>query len=472
MQLTDHQKTELAKATAGNIGLLTGNPGSGKSTTIAAYIRSLLSSNGRGSIAVAAPTGKAARRMTESLRGQGIELNATTIHRLLAYTYVDGHGSFGFNRSNPLPHRHVFIDEWSMGDVGLMSHLMAARKRDTQYIFIGDPNQLPPVGHGAPLRDMIAMRLPHGHLSEVHRNAGQIVRCCKSIVEKQRFVSSESLSISTDCKQCRGRGYTSGIPDDESAEDCIACGGTGEVESENLYVDSDWKKTSDQIQLIQDWLSPSSMLFDCELESVDPIWDCQVIVPLNEKSEVARKPLNKLMQGWLNPDGEQAKGNPFRVGDKIVCSKNGWYLAAPDCPMDEQNDEGRVYCANGEQARVIEISSTSTIAELTLPERRVRVGKSKGDDGDESGRWELAYAISAHKSQGAEWKYVIVIGDESGASRWLCDRHWLLTAISRGQRACVCIAKPNTLQDWCRKTHLMKRRTFAVEKYHELLVAK
>lgn len=441
MQLTDHQSEQLAIATRGKIGLLTGNPGSGKTTTLASYIRSLLAAgNELGSIAVAAPTGKAARRITESLQTQGINLTATTIHKLLGYAYAEGHGFFTFCRSMPLPFRFVFIDEASMADVSLTSYLLAARNRNSQFILIGDPNQLPPVGRGAPLRDLIDMRIPRGHLSEIHRNAGMIVRCCKSIVEDQRFQSSKAFDFEV---------------------------------GENLFVDADWKTTAEQIETIKAWLDPTSALFDGSANAVDSIWECQVIVPLNEKSEVARKPLNKLMQGWLNPDGEQAKGNPFRVGDKIVCSKNGWYLAAPGCPREEQNEEGRVYCANGEQARVTEVAEKSTIAELTLPDRIVRVGKAKGDkDGEESGKWELAYCISAHKSQGAEWPYVIVVGDESGGARWLCDRHWLLTAISRGQRACVCVAKPATLQDWCRKTHLKQRRTFAVEKYHQLLVTK
>jgi exodeoxyribonuclease V alpha subunit len=436
MQLTDHQQSELHNATLGTIGLLTGGPGSGKTTCLAHLVRDLQQRNGHGGMAAAAPTGKAARRMTENLAERGVRLTATTIHRLLGYSYADGAGFFSYCRSNPLPHQFVFIDEASMIDSSLMASLLAARRKGTHILFIGDPNQLPPVGHGAPLRDMIAMGLPGGHLREIHRTAGRIVKCCKSIAGQGKWEASREIDLEN---------------------------------GENLYVDREWRTPEEQIQSLRDWLDSSSAAWDGFERTVDPIWDSQVIVPLNEKSEVSRKKLNPILQGFLNPSGKQAKGNPYRQGDKIVCGKNGWYLAAPGCPEEELNDERRVYCANGEQARVIEVEERHTICELDTPTRLVRVSKPrKSENDDDTGKWELAYAISCHKSQGAEWPAIFLIGDEASGAKWLCDRHWVLTGISRAKQLCVCIAKPQTLAGWCRKSHLWQRRTMAVEKMKEL----
>jgi len=322
-----------------------------------------------------------------------------------------------------------------MIDSSLMASLLAARRKGGHVLFIGDPNQLPPVGHGAPFRDMIALGVPRGHLTEIHRNAGRIVKTCKLIAEEGKWQHSPEIDLAA---------------------------------GENLHVDREWKNPAEQTQALRDWLDPTSAAWDWSQDVVDPIWHAQVIVPLNEKSEVSRKKLNPMLQGYLNPTGKQAKGNPYREGDKIVCGKNGWYLAAPGCPSEEMNDQRRVYVANGEQARVIEVDGGNTICQLDTPDRLVRVSKPRSSGDDDTGKWELAYAISCHKSQGAEFPVVFVVGDESSGAKWLCDRHWVLTGISRAKQLCVCIAKPQTLSDWCRKSHLWKRKTMAVEKMREL----
>lgn len=448
---TPHQLTELAKATRGKIGLLTGGPGVGKTTIAGHFIRDELRA-GR-SVVASALSAAAARRLTIKLNDWGINLEATTTHRMLGYAYSEGHGHFTYGRGNPLEVDNIVIDETPMQGTDLLASVFAARRRGSRILLLGDIGQLSPIGHGSPFRDMLGMYLPHGHLTEIHRNAGRVVKCCKSIAEQQQFESSRTIDIKP-----------SGSDHDD----------------ENLWVDEVWKTPDDQTNALKDWLSPTSDFFDVTGAGCsDPIWDIQVICPLssrNKKSPLSARHLNPKIQSWLNPDGRQVKGNQFREGDKVMCVDNGWYIAAPGCPRDVMTEERKVYVANGNQGRVIEVAPQSTIVEFDLPHRIVRFGKARRKSADESeenaGKLELAYAITVHKFQGSQAPGIIFVGDESGGANWVADRHMVLTAVSRMERLCVCIAKKSTLRDWCRKSHLNKRKTFLPDKFFELMVAK
>jgi exodeoxyribonuclease V alpha subunit len=273
------QPTELAKATAGVLGVLAGRPGTGKTYTLAALIRAL----GARRIAVCAPTGKAAVRPTESLACDGLTMQATTIHRLLGVESADGGWQFKHNHDCRLPMDFIIVDESSMIDVPLMASLLDARPAGCHVLFVGDPDQLSPVGHGAPLRDMMAAGVPYGLLTEIRRNSGQIVRTCKAIAERKRFPVSDQLA--------------------PKAGDNLVVVDAGTPERQIAIL----KTTLERIQAAGRW---------------DVFDDVQILVAVNEKSPLGRKPLNKILQGVLNPNGEKAEGSPFRVGDKVVCGKN------------------------------------------------------------------------------------------------------------------------------------------------------
>ena len=183
--ISQHQKQQLTIATSNRVGLLTGTPGTGKTYTLAKFVRDWGDRYGLGSIAVCAPTGKAGVRCTESMLAAGVDIEATTIHRLLGVgrNGHDGEGwGFEYNAENPLPHACIVVDETSMVSASLMADLLAATTPHTRLVFVGDPHQLPPVGHGAPLRDLIRTeRIPHGELSEIWRNDGGVVRICREI---------------------------------------------------------------------------------------------------------------------------------------------------------------------------------------------------------------------------------------------------------------------------------------------------
>src|SRR5262245_18938904 len=186
--LSPHQREQLSRATAGPVGAFIGSPGTGKTFCIASLIRALADRHGLESIAVAAPTGKSATRCTAAIQRHGIDLTASTIHRLLGVR----NGSsdvfrFEHGENNPLPYRFVLIDESSMLDTDLAASLFSTCAPGTHVLFVGDPYQLPPVGHGVPLRDLLHAGLPQGELTEIQRNAGMIVRACAAIKADRRF---------------------------------------------------------------------------------------------------------------------------------------------------------------------------------------------------------------------------------------------------------------------------------------------
>lgn len=452
--LSDHQRSELANTTTGLISVLAGSPGTGKTYCSAALIRSVIAQFGQSKVAVCAPTGKAAVRVTEAMHNNGINMKALTIHSLLKVEASGGDGfSFSFGRNFPLPYQFVIIDESSMIDTGLMSSLLAARGKGTHFLFVGDTNQLAPVGHGAPLRDMIAAGIPTGTLTEIRRNSGRIVKACAEIRDKHNFQASQKIDPTI---------------------------------GENLYI-IERETPEEQIEQLK---SIMGQFLNAPDRKHDPIWDIQIIVAVNKRSPLGRKPLNLKLQDLLNPDGQGAPGSPFRVGDKIINTKNGWLPQPPDAPYNpEANDDGKLYVANGEQAEVLQVESNKTICRLQNPDRIVLIPRGTQDDANEqepdSGsapvredeeekqstgtgcNWELGYAISGHKSQGSEWQIVIVMVDENGAAKMVCTRNWLYTALSRGKTLVLLIGKKEVAESFCHRDGL-RRKTFLVERLKEL----
>ncbi len=454
----EHQRERIATTLQGVIGILGGIPGSGKSYVAAAVVRTLMTLYGSNNIAVCAPTGKAAVRVTEAMQANGIQLRARTIHSLLGVAQAaedgDRDGTWGFthNEKNPLSFKFIVVDESSMIDTDLMRSLLAARGTGCHVLLIGDVHQLAPVGHGAPLRDMIAAGVAYGELTEVRRNSGRIVQVCKAIKERRQWSDSPEINIAA---------------------------------KENLKV-MPCDNAADQI---------NTMLWavrHAEKQGLNHVWDCQIIVPVNAKSQLSRKDLNKVLQRELNENPAVA-GSHFRVGDKIVNTKNGffeidqsyWDIAKSNTPQDnatgeevQQNDKGEVFVANGELAEVLSADESLTVAKLTNPLRIIKIpkGKSKetltaGSDQDNDNdektstgcSWDLGYALSCHKSQGSEWPVAIVMLDEYPGAKMVCSREWIYTAISRAKKLCLLIGKKATADSYCRKSSLAARKTFLKE---------
>lgn len=445
--LTVHQRAQLGVATESCLGILGGGPGCGKTFAAAQLIKLLGGIFGYNQIAAAAPTGKAAVRLTEAMNGYGIPLTARTIHSLLKVESNDGGWSFAFNRSNPLAYKVLIIDESSMIDTDLGACLFAARPRGCLVLVIGDVGQLPPVGHGAPLRDMIAAGVPYGELREIHRNEGGIVQACADIRDSKPFQCDGNLRL---------------VPANTPSE---------------------------QRDAMLETITEQSQLF-----GVDPVWGVQVLCAVNKKGDLARRDLNKLLQQNLNPNPMVA-GSPFRLKDKVINSKNGWFPLVEAIQRTGgrvelvDNDENlvlnidrKVYVANGEMGEVVRVEGKYFHVQLTAPRRLVIVPRGQmeavDDDadvkGDEEGNvenestgtgcdWELGYAISTHKSQGSEFPVVIVMVDEGGAAKRVCSKEWLYTSISRAKQCCVLIGKLEVARTFTRRTAIDKRKTFLKE---------
>jgi exodeoxyribonuclease V alpha subunit len=194
--LSEHQQRQIDIALQGMIAVLTGSPGTGKTFTAAAIIRAIADARGLGGVAVCAPTGKAAVRISEVMRRAGLAVDGTTIHKLLG---VRGGGDggdwkFAFHENTPLPYRFIIVDEISMLDVDLAASLLRACAPGTHLLLVGDVHQLPPVGHGAPLRDLLDAGVPAARLTEIRRNAGSIVESCAAIKDGKPFTPIYRLS--------------------------------------------------------------------------------------------------------------------------------------------------------------------------------------------------------------------------------------------------------------------------------------
>lgn len=472
---SSHQVEKLKHATQAAVGIFCGGPGTGKSHTLAYLARAIIADYGRSAVAVCAPTGKAANRARESLRLAGLsDIRVSTIHTLLQIgrNGHDGDG-WGFQRNagNPLEVKFLLVDEPSMIDTALMASLLDACATGTQILLIGDPNQLPPVGHGAPLRDLIAAGVPCGQLSEVRRNAGTIVHACRAIHQGDPINADMDIDLAA-----------------EPPKNLKLVPTTSEAKT---------------VEYLLDLLK--------RMTAFNKVWQTQVIVARNKGSVIARREVNDLLQNLFNAKGMQAGKNPFRVDDKVICLRNGMYTAMTLPPetlemiedrrmadgtvvndptvhpknwvqvMETDDFTGRevakeVYVANGEIGRVLAVSESLMLARFSEADDVVKipVGRQTSDDGEEdseasaSGRgcnFDLGYAVTCHKMQGSESPCVIILADLGWAM--VASREWWYTAVSRASKVCVIIGQPGVIDKQCARQQIERRKTFLAELVRE-----
>lgn len=391
---------DLAKRSA--VSVLCGAPGVGKTFTIKAILEWAML---RGlAIAQAAPTGKAAKRMEEATG-----YKATTIHRLLSPApTVDGGFRFTVNAKNPLHQDLIVIDECSMISLSLLSSVMeAVNPRRTRLLLVGDQHQLPSVGAGACLRDIIASKvIPVACLTQIQRNSGDIVRVCHEIKDGKPYQPSAVLEPET---------------------------------GQNLrHVEL---STPEAVQSLVVELATKRMM----ARGYDPVWDVQVLSPVNAESPVGCEAFNRLLQATLNPN-PPLENSKFRIGDKIINTKN--------------RDLHDTYVVNGDMGEVIGITNDKPNSTLEVkflnPNRYTRITRNDS-------HVLLAYCITTHRAQGSEAPVVII---PVMPFRHM-DRCWIYTAISRAREICITVGKASAIRQAIRRETSLERVTRLKERMTE-----
>jgi len=375
LTLSPSQQTAVAQALATGVMVITGGPGVGKTTVLRAILGILMAKGVRP--VLAAPTGRAAKRMTETT---GLE--ARTIHRWLEVNPQDGRFRRGLR--HPLEGDLLVVDESSMVDVLLMAHLLQAVPASMGVLLVGDVDQLPSVGPGQVLGDIIASGcVPVARLAEIHRQSAesQIVLAAHAINAGQVPRFSQA-----------GQG------------DCFF------VEAE----DAD-RAQQRVLQVVAERIP--------QRFGLDPVRDVQVLCPMN-RGGLGTQALNEALQRLLNPHGQPAierHGQRFAVGDKVMQVENDY--------------DKEVY--NGDLGVIRAIDLEEETMGVEFDGRRVSV-----DFGDLD-RLVLAYATTVHKSQGSEYPAVVL--PITTQHYPMLQRHLVYTGVTRGKRLVVIVGQARAL---------------------------
>ena len=381
------QKRAISDALRYGVMILTGGPGTGKTTVVRALIH-IFDSMGY-DIALAAPTGRAAKRLSEATSTE-----AKTIHRLLEMTYeTGGQHSFLKNENDLLEEQVIIVDEASMIDNALMCALLKAVKPGARIIVIGDSDQLPSVGAGNVLRDIIdSKRFATVRLNEIFRQA------------------QESLIVTN--AHAINRGEMPRL----------------DVKNNDFFFlrrNSDWEIAATIADLCKNRLPKS---YGEMAKS-----GIQVISP-SRKGEAGTENLNVLLQKTLNPPSKYAREHQFRdrifrEGDRVMQTRNNYDILWSRVG-DDRNGSG---IFNGDIGVVEEINISENEMTILFDDRRVRYEFSLLED------LEHAYAITVHKSQGSE--YPIVILPMCTAASMLLSRNLLYTAVTRAQSMVILVGR-------------------------------
>ena len=422
MELDELQLKAVEESIKNGLFILSGGPGTGKTTTINMIIR-YFESEGM-DIFLAAPTGRAAKRMTEAT---GFE--AKTIHRLLELNSAlsdddTRRANFERNQENPLEADVVIIDEMSMVDIQLFQALLKAILPGTRLILVGDVDQLPSVGPGQVLRDLMnSEAFPMVTLEKIFRQAGE----SDIVVNAHRINKGKQIAL------------------DNKSRDFFLL--------ERNDVNVIYKH---MIQLIREMLP--------KYVNATP-FDIQVLTPMR-KGSLGCETLNGILQRYLNPADphkkEHSYGNTvFREGDKVMQIKNNYQLeweivGRYNIPIDKG-----MGVFNGDMGRVLEINETMSTLLVEFDDgRRVNYPFSGLEE------LELSYAITIHKSQGSEYPAVIL--PLLGGPRMLLNRNLLYTGITRARNCVTILGSSETVRNMIDNVSENRRYTALESRIREI----
>lgn len=406
--------------------VLCGAPGTGKTYTVARIVKRLRSA-GLG-VALCAPTGKAAKQMSLAL-ADICPSHARTIHSMLEPGIDFDTGEFHFNRDeyNPIQADVIVVDEFSMVDARLARSLLRAVKESTRLLIVGDHYQLPSVGPGAVLRDLLAASVPHYELREIKRNAGRIVRACHALKDGRVLAPSDRRFDPSD----------------------------GDTNWRHIEAGSPAQIREVIEVMIRDKLG--------ELDT-DRLWGWQIISPVNERGELSCDRLNDMAKSIVNPAEPAPKGLKFARGDKVVRCKNG---EVKGCVVEADNEEERkeyekggetdrqdssVRVVNGDLGLVTSVTDSEIVVKFRFPER---IAVIKRNDH----QLKPAYCMTCHKMQGSEVDVVILPLHRQYARLPMVTREWIYTAFSRAKKMIVTVGDLDVIRPIVGKVGVNVRRT-------------
>lgn len=399
IELVEEQREAVRHVLSYGVTVLTGGPGTGKTTTINAILHMLDKMQEK--VVLAAPTGRAAKRMSEAT---GYE--AQTMHRLLEINYLKEESTrqmFNRNEENPLEADVIILDEMSMVDVNLMFALLKAVVEGQRLVLIGDADQLPSVGAGNVLKDIIkSNRIPVVRLTQIFRQASK-----SAIVMNAHRINRGEYPV------------------------------TNEKETDFFFMNRGAQEQVKEtiIELITSRLP--------KYQKVDSIKDIQILAPMR-KGLLGVTELNKALQQALNPKAlgkaEKEYGNTlFRAGDKVMQIKNNY-----NTPWKIYNkhhlpiDEG-VGVFNGDCGMICQVDVTAEVITVTFDDQ-----KTVDYEFSQLDELELAYAVTIHKSQGSEYP-VVILPIHSGPPM-LLSRNLLYTAVTRAKKMVVVVGLCATVE--------------------------
>lgn len=415
MELSEKQKEAIEEINENNVVIITGGPGTGK-TTIIKTIIDLYENKGK-KVILSAPTGRAAKKMSEATGRE-----ASTLHRLLCIGKLDDEGIYSKEKQNyqgePIDADVLVIDELSMVDMFLMNYVLNCVYQGTKLVLVGDVDQLPSVGPGSVLKDLINSGVVKTvQLDKVFRQAAKskIILNAHRVNNGQAFLSKDDLS--------------------------------NEANQDFFYI-----KHKSQEEILSEVISLCTGRLQ-KFGNYDFFKNIQILTP-TKKGMLGTKELNKELQSYLNPNEnglpEKTNGGAiYRIGDRIMQIKNNYDMTWEKDGKEKEYGSG---IFNGEMGTITKINEIEKIVEIKFDD-----GKEAWYEFSELDQIEHSYAITIHKAQGSEFDVVILVAPQSAPM--LLTRNLLYTGITRAKKLLIIIGTENVVDFMIRNVDSKKRNT-------------
>lgn len=410
IKLHSDQKNAIQTAVNSGFSVITGGPGTGKTTIISCLIE--IFKMQKKEVLLMAPTGRAARRLTETTSYQ-----ASTIHRALEINFKQDSGMFVYNESNPFPADVIIVDEVSMVDISLMNSLLKAISKGAKLVLVGDKDQLPSVGAGNVLADILASEIiPISELTKIYRQEDNSL-----IISNAHLINQSVMPIL-----------------DNKSSDFFFEAKSDNVETFKTIIDLATRR-------IPNFLNTS----------IDGM-KLQILAPL-KAGVCGVENLNKALQDKVNPESMRKKEiklgiNTLREGDKIMQTANNYNLTWKRKIEGSQHEEEGKGVFNGDIGYIIDIDNQTGEVKVKFEDGRVALYPRS-----ELNQISLAYAITIHKSQGSEFDVVIIPIFVGPAL--ILTKNLIYTAVTRAKKMVILVGDKIALARMIKNTHTAKRYT-------------